>query len=283
MSIVIHNTIEPLLSVEYSIAFQKMIWGYYAQHNRYFTWRNTDNPYHIIVSEIMLQQTQTDRVIEKYEQFLSTFPTLKSLASAKLKDVLIQWQGLGYNRRGMYLHQSAREIMNSYGGIVPQNPELLEKLPGIGYATARSICAFAFNMPTVFIETNIRAVYLHTFFYQQENIHDKQLMPLIAQTVDAKNPREWYYALMDYGVMLKKLHKNPGRKSKHHAVQSTFKGSDRQIRGGIIRLLIKQQHTQKELLKCYEQEDPARVEAILAKMIQEKIITKREDLIYLPE
>ncbi len=274
---------QPLLALEHSIAFQKMIWDYYAQHNRYFTWRHTDNPYHIIVSEIMLQQTQTDRVIYKYEQFLATFPTLESLASATLKDVLTQWQGLGYNRRGMYLHQAAQQIINTYGGLVPQDPELLEQLPGIGYATARSICAFAFNMPTVFIETNIRAVYLHTFFQGQENIHDKQLMPLIAQTVDAANPREWYYALMDYGVMLKKLHKNPSRKSKHHAVQSTFKGSDRQIRGAIIRLLIKQPYTQKELLKHYEHEDPARVQAILAKMIQENIIKNTECLICLPE
>lgn len=278
-----NNIIQAALSLEQSNAFQKTIWDYYAQHSRYFTWRHTDNPYHIIVSEIMLQQTQTDRVTQKYEQFLHAFPTLKSLASATLKEVLIQWQGLGYNRRGMYLHQAAQHIMKTYDGVVPQDPQLLEQLPGIGYATARSICAFAFNIPTVFIETNIRAVYLHTFFYQQENILDKQLLPLISQTVDSTNPREWYYALMDYGVMLKKQYKNPSRKSKHHTVQSTFKGSDRQIRGEIIRHLIKQPYTQEELLTLYAQEGAERMHAILAKMMREKIIKNTKGLIFLPE
>lgn len=260
-----------LLSYEDIHSFKKVIWDYYANHSRYFSWRHTDVPYHIIVSEVMLQQTQTERVAAKYEQFLQQFPTIETLAQATLKDVLTQWQGLGYNRRGMYLHRLAQEIVQRYHAVVPNDPTLLEQLPGIGHATARSICAFAFNVPTVFIETNIRAVYLHTFFPQQTNIHDKQLMPLIAQTVDTQNPREWYYALMDYGVMLKKTYKNPSKKSKHHTVQSKFEGSDRQIRGAIIRLLIKQPLTKNQLIEAFNN-DKQRIDEIIAKMINENMV-----------
>lgn len=275
------NNLPPIiLSSDDLSSFKQMIWNHYAQHGRYFTWRHTYDPYHILVSEIMLQQTQTDRVVHKYEQFLHHFPTVEFLAQATLKDVLTQWQGLGYNRRGMYLHRLAQEIMQKYQGIIPQNPMLLEQLPGIGYATARSICAFAFNMPTVFIETNIRAVYLHNFFPQQTDIHDKQLMPFIEQTVDTTNPREWYYALMDYGVMLKKTFKNPSRKSKHHTVQSKFEGSDRQIRGAIIRMLIKKSMTKDQLINALGG-DKQRASNILHKMIRENIVKEDNKIVML--
>jgi len=132
-------------------------------------------------------------------------------------------------------------VVDEHQGILPKNPLILETFPGIGKATAASICAFAFNVPTVFIETNIRTVFIHFFFKNETKVHDKEIMPLVAQTIDHENPREWYYALMDYGVMLKKIMPNPSRKSRHHAKQSKFEGSDRQIRGMILRLLTKNQ------------------------------------------
>lgn len=279
---IMFNQLSTMLSFDNVTSFQKLIWEYYTHHGRYFSWRHSDDPYHIVVSEIMLQQTQTNRVIDKYEQFLIHFPTIKSLSEATLKNVLTQWQGLGYNRRGMYLHRLAQDIMQKYDGIIPKDPIILEQLPGIGYATARSICAFAFNMPTIFIETNIRAVYLHTFFPQSNSVDDKQLMPLIKQTIDTSNPREWYYALMDYGVMLKKVFKNPSRKSKHHTIQSKFDGSDRQIRGQIIRLLIKEP-INKELLILRLNNDTQNINTILNKMINEKIIQESNNIIMLPE
>jgi A/G-specific adenine glycosylase len=254
--------------------FQDLIWNYYRDHGRSFPWRHSDNPYHIVVSEIMLQQTQTDRVIEKYEHFLHCFPTVHALTTASLKDVLAAWQGLGYNRRGMYLYNAAKIIVELHQGLVPRDPVELQKLPGIGYATARSICAFAFNMPTVFIETNIRAVFIHTFFEHDIAIDDKLLVPLIGQMVNRENPREWYYALMDYGVMLKKKYPNPSRKSKHHTVQSKFEGSDRQIRGAIIRLLLERPYTRIELPLLYNA-DPERIGRIINKMISENIIHEK--------
>ena len=218
--------------------FQNLIYDYYESNKRLFSWRNIDNAYHIVVSEIMLQQTQTDRVAKKYEEFLEVFPTVQSLAEATLDRVIAAWQGLGYNRRAMALKQFAERIVAEYKGTVPRDPEILVTFKGIGPNTAASICAFAFNVPTIFIETNIRSVYIHEFFKDQTEVHDRDLMPFIEQTLDKDDPRTWYYALMDYGVMLKKTLKNPSRKSKHHAKQSRFEGSDRQVRGAILKMLV---------------------------------------------
>ena len=164
--------------------FQNIIYAYYNEHKRDFAWRNTTNPYNIVVSEIMLQQTQTHRVATKYEQFIQKFPDFKTLATAPLKELLLAWQGLGYNRRALALQKTAQIVMLEHNGILPQNPEILKTFPGIGKATAASICAFAFNMPTVFIETNIRSVYIHFFFHNQINIKDAQFLPFIEQTLN---------------------------------------------------------------------------------------------------
>lgn len=217
--------------------FIAIIKSYYQEHKRIFAWRDIDNPYFVYVSEVMLQQTQTTRVIEKFDQFTRAFPTLPSLAQASLAQVLFYWQGLGYNRRGKFLHQAARIMQEQYEGCVPQSPEELVMLPGIGQATASSIAAFAYNSPTVFIETNIRTVFIHFFFPEEEGVTDAALLPLVESTLDYTEPRQWYYALMDYGVMLKKVHGNASRRSKHYTKQSRFEGSTRQVRGAIIRLL----------------------------------------------
>lgn len=217
--------------------FQNFIWEFYAQHGREFAWRNIEDPYKILISEVMLQQTQTARVALKYPPFINQFPDFQTLAAASLQDVLKYWQGLGYNRRGKYLHEIAKKVVNEYKGTLPAEPSVLITLPGLGKMTSASVVTFAFNKPTVFIETNIRAAYLHYFFAKEEEISDSQLMPLIQSTVDKKNPREWYYALMDYGVTLKKKMSNPSRRSAHYTVQSKFEGSDRQIRGMIIKML----------------------------------------------
>lgn len=217
--------------------FQENIWDFYKYHRREFAWRNTQNPYHILVSEIMLQQTQTLRVVDKYEKFIKTFPDFSTLAQAHTQNLLIAWQGLGYNRRALALRAIAQEVMNNFNGVLPDVPEVLKRFKGIGPNTAGSICAFAFNKPVAFIETNIRAVFIYHFFQGKTEIHDKEILPLVHQTVDRSNPREWYYALMDYGVMIKKEFKNPANKSIHYAKQSKFEGSDRQIRGNILKIL----------------------------------------------
>lgn len=217
--------------------FRKVIYDFYAQHGRVLAWRQTTDPYHIVVSEIMLQQTQVERVKYKFNAFIERFPDFTTLAAAPRSQVIEAWQGLGYNRRALALHLAAQRVIEEYQGVLPDDPTILATFKGIGCATAASICAFAFNRPTPFIETNIRAVYLHTFFYQQMGVPDKQLMPLVACTLDTQNPRHWYYALMDYGVALKKAFNNPARQSAHYGKQSRFEGSERQVRGLILKAL----------------------------------------------
>jgi A/G-specific adenine glycosylase len=263
-----------MIKQENIIAFKKFIWKLYTEHKRAFPWRHNANPYEVVISEVMLQQTQTYRVEPKYLAFIAALPNIKALAEADLRTVLTLWQGLGYNRRGKFLHIMAQQIQQNYNGIIPDTPELLAQLPGIGKATAGSICAFAFNKPTIFIETNIRAVFIHYFFSGRNDVHDKEIEPLVAMTVDHENPREWYYALMDYGVYLKKKLPNPSRNSKHHIIQSKFEGSDRQIRGAIIRELTKLQAIESGTLFNVIGGDRARIEYIVQQLINEQFIKK---------
>lgn len=214
-----------------------MIYRYYKEYGRDLPWRTTHNPYYILVSEIMLQQTQVQRVVEKYKQFIRIFPDLSSLGRAPLQEVLKEWQGLGYNRRAMALKQIAQRVTEEFGGDIPSSVETLITFPGIGKATASAIAAFAFQKPAVFIETNIRRVFIHCFFQDKENIKDAELLPFAACTLDTSDPRAWYYALMDYGVMLRDEYENPNRRSAHYQKQSPFQGSNRQIRGMILKVL----------------------------------------------
>lgn len=270
-----------MLSQEKKEQFQSFIWAFYRAHGRVFAWRHNPNPYHVLVSEIMLQQTQTQRVIEKFEQFVTTFTDFRALALASRSDLLSVWQGLGYNRRALYLQQAACQIVEKYGGILPGDSALLCELPGIGPYTAAAICAFAFNQPTICIETNIRAVFIDTFFAQDETVSDKDLLPFIAATVDIHNPRDWYYALMDYGVYIKATRKNPNRKSKHYAKQSTFAGSDRQIRGAIIKQLLHTNHQKQGVLCKAIGCSVDRFTAIIDDLVSEGLVTISDEIIHL--
>ena len=227
-----------MLTPESVLAFQKFVYYYYKEHGRTLPWRQTTNPYCILVSEIMLQQTQVERVVEKYEQFIRKFPDFALLAEAPLHQVLEVWHGLGYNRRAVALKKIARIVMDTFNGTLPADWKTLMTLPGIGRATAAAISAFAFNTPVVFIETNVRTVFIHVFFQGKDDVKDADIYPLVEETLDRSNPREWYYALMDYGVILKKSYKNPSRKSAHHKKQPLFEGSNRQLRGIILNMLI---------------------------------------------
>jgi len=208
----------------------------------------TRDPYHTLVSEVMLQQTQTKRVEEKYLQFLTAFPDFASLAQAPLKKILKVWQGLGYNRRTILLKKISRRVMDEFNGRLPLSDKVLMKLPGIGRATASAIIAFAFNKPAVVIETNIRTVFIHFFFEDKDDVNDREIIPLVEKTLDRSNPRKWYFALMDYGAMLKKRYKNPSRRSSHYKRQTPFKGSNRQIRGMILRMLLAKPSSEHEII-----------------------------------
>ena len=179
--------------------FCSTVKNFYQQRKRSFAWRENITPYKILVSEIMLQQTQTARVVSKFSEWMRRFPTIFDLADASRQEVLCTWQGLGYNRRGLALHEASIKIVSGFDGIVPNDSAILESFYGIGPNTASSICTFAFNQPVVFIETNIRTVFLHHFFQQHEGlVSDKQILPLIEKTLDRSQARDWYYALMEF-------------------------------------------------------------------------------------
>jgi A/G-specific adenine glycosylase len=220
------------------LAFRERIWDYYREHGRDLPWRHNPSPYQVFISEIMLQQTQVARVLVKYPEWLAAFPDFETLAGASVAEVVAAWQGMGYNRRALWLQRSAQTVAHEYGGRLPHDPAVLVTLPGIGPNTAGSIAAFAYEAPMVFIETNIRRVFIHEFFADQAEISDAQLRPLIEAALDREHPREWYYALMDYGAALAKQVPNPNRRSKHYNVQSKFEGSLRQIRGEVLRQLL---------------------------------------------
>ncbi len=245
--------------------FHSTVYSFYELNGRELPWRKTGNPYHIIVSEIMLQQTQVSRVVQKYNDFIEMFPTLESLSNASLKDIYTVWQGLGYNRRALALQQCAHTIVTDFGGKVPSSEVDLVTLPGIGKATASSIAAFAFNIPSVFIETNIRSVYIHHFFSDQEYVSDKEIILLVEQTVDKKNPSDWYHAVMDYGVMLKAHYPYLNKKSAHYHRQSPFQGSERQVRGAILKHLnrSKSGNTVKELAKIIKSDQDLCLKLVL--------------------
>ena len=222
----------------------------------------------------MLQQTQVERVVPKYERFITTFPDFFSLAQAPLRDVLTVWQGLGNNRRALALHTIGQLVVYEYSGKLPDSVEILQTFPGVGPATAGAICAFAFNQPTVFIETNIRRVFIHCFFPGRNGIKDKEILPLVERTLDLSQPRTWYFALMDYGAMLKEMSTNPNRRSAHHTRQPPFAGSNRQIRGLILRFLLENSRaTEGELLRAVGK-SPDLVKKIISQLIDEGFIRK---------
>ena len=218
--------------------FRQAVQDYYRSHGRSLPWRETLDPYAILVSEIMLQQTRVDRVREKYREFLAAFPGFGALARAELSMVLSVWQGLGYNRRAVSLRLCAQAVVERHLGVLPREIWALEALPGLGPYSARAVAAFAFGEPTPFIETNIRSVFIHHFFPGREAVKDSEILPLVERTLDREDPRGWYYALMDFGAMLKKTGVNPSRMSAHHARQSPFPGSNREQRSLILRSIL---------------------------------------------
>ena len=252
--------------------FRAIIYHYYFTNRRSFSWREKISPYRVFISEVMLQQTQTSRVIPKFELFLETFPNFSSLANARFSDVLRVWKGLGYNRRARFLLEAAEIIHDQYNGKLPRTPQQLVALPGIGPATAASIAVFAYDTPHVFIETNIRTVFLHFFFQNADIVDDKQIREHVEATLDKDRPREWYYGLMDYGAMLKRTLGNLNRKSRHYSQQSRFEGSDRQMRGKILQLLLDNMSLSMEEIQTILEEPPERLERIVSSLSKDNIV-----------
>lgn len=261
-----------MLSDEQVYRFRETVWGYFRENRRQMPWRDDPTPYNVLVSELMLQQTQVNRVLPKFQEFMERFPSVKVLAASQLSDVLLAWSGLGYNRRAKFLHAAAQHVVRDFGGQIPSQLEDLTALPGIGKNTAGAILAYAYNHPVIFIETNIRSVYFHHFFVESGSVDDKELLPLLEQTLDHEHPREWYWALMDYGTHLKQTHGNNIARSKHYVRQSKFEGSRRQLRGGVIRRLLQGPLSYRQL--AAEMAD-ARLDSVIADLMQEGFVRKR--------
>lgn len=225
--------------------FRALVWRYYRAHGRHdLPWRKTKNPYRILVSEVMLQQTQVERVIPFYKTFIKQFPTSERLASASLTSVLQMWQGLGYNRRAKMLRAAAQEFTSRTICTI----EELEKLPGVGPYTARAVAAFACNQDVVFVETNIRTAIIHHFFADKKKVSDAEIEKILKQVLPKGKSQEWYSALMDYGAHLKRSGISHNARSKKYAKQSKFPGSLREARGAILRALAKDERTPAYLL-----------------------------------
>lgn len=259
-------------------AFRKIIYTYYKKYGRDFPWRIRSgkiNPYDVLVSEVMLQQTQADRVVPKFKAFTKKFPTIRSLARADQSEVLKLWSGLGYNRRALNLHKAAKIIVEKYKGEIPKDKNTLMTLPSVGPYTAGAIRSFAYNIPDVFLETNIRTVFIHFFYSKRRTkISDNELLKTAEAVLDMKNPSSWYAALMDYGAMLKRTEGNNITKSKHYTKQKAFRGSDRALRGMLIRELIISSRTKAQLIKKSGYV-PERVELQLKNLIKEGFIKSK--------
>lgn len=265
------------LTAEVVSSFQSVIKDYYREHGRVFPWRETTDPYRILVSEFMLQQTQTSRVTDKYTEFIDAFPDVFQLARSPFREVLRVWNGLGYNRRALALHNTAGEIAERYQGQVPDDPVLLRKLPGVGEYTASAMMAIAFNKPAMVVDTNIRTVYLYFFFREMETVGKNEIVPFIEATLDYDSPRKWYYALFDYGVMLKRDKKDleKGKRRK----QSTFRGSDREIRGNILRLLLDTEEMTEDQLLARFLSDEDRLRRIVSQLHEEGLLDSNGGII----
>lgn len=248
---------------------------------REMPWRADTRPYYILVSELMLQQTQVTRVLPKFIEFIRAFPDEQALSSASLGDVLRHWQGLGYNRRAKYLHEAARMVVEEWGGMWPRTVEELQKLPGVGVNTAGAMVAYAYNKSTVFVETNIRTVYLLHFFENKTEVNDAALRDKVAQTIDTEHPREFYWALMDYGTWLKSRGVRNISASMHYRRQSKLEGSIRQVRGQIVSVLARQGTMSEQELRRQLDADE-RFEVALEGVVRDGLVSRpSHDILHL--
>lgn len=262
-------------------AFKQTIRSYYKKHGRSFPWRESTNPYHILVSEIMLQQTQADRVVRFYNRFIETLPTVYALATAPKNLLLTLWKGLGYNRRALQLQKTAQIIISKHRGVVPHSLTALTSLPGVGNATAGDIRSFAFNKSAVVVETNIRTAVIYFFFNntsaKDSLVSESEIESIIKQSLPTRGIRNWYFGLMDYGAMLKKKHGNLSSRASIYTKQKSFKGSQRELRAALLFKIHEASIHETALLKFASKINKDRkqeVPAILDKLAQEGFIKK---------
>ena len=223
--------------------FQTMILTWWKTHRRDLPWRKTHDPYKILVSEIMLQQTQVSRGLPKYIEFLEVFPTVEKLAGAKTSSVLRIWKGMGYNRRALYLQNTAKKVVLDYNGIFPNTEQQLTTLSGVGKYTARAIMVFAFAIDIAVVDTNIRQIITH-FFFDDAPQPEKSIQEVADQLMPKGKAWEWHQALMDYGAIA--LERNEKRSIKKKS--KPFKETNRYFRGRLLDLVYEKQWKEADLM-----------------------------------
>ncbi len=264
--------------------FRRVVWAHYTKHGRHeLPWRKTRDPYKILVSEVMLQQTQVHRVLPMYAEFTRRFPSARRLAAAPLSDVLKAWQGLGYNRRAKMLHAAAKQLGKS---DFPKMATGWQRLPGVGKYTARAVAVFAYGADEILIETNIRTAVIHHFFRNANDtiygikITDAEIEEVLKNAQSKARggmrdrAREWNYALMDYGAFLKRSGVKLNAKSKHYAKQSRFAGSMREARGALLKELARGSSTAPRLLGLLGDDRRDQLKTALAALLREGFVTK---------
>jgi A/G-specific adenine glycosylase len=267
-----------VLSPERIQEFQKKVLSFYKKNGRMLPWRETTDPYKILLSELMLQQTQVNRVIRYYESWIARWPTIHALASASRVEVLQAWMGLGYNTRAMNLHKAARKIVTQFDSDVLEAMRQYKEIPGVGRYTSQAVQIFATNADLVTVDTNIRRIFIKEF-HLPETVSDKELWMLAERCLPNGRSREWHNALMDYGALHLTAQKT-GIKSKTR--QSRFEGSDRQLRARIIRILLQNDESLMNISRILNVERTW-LQRILEKLISEDIILKKNNRYYLKE
>lgn len=272
--------------------FNQILLDWHKDNYRDMPWRRTRDPYRILVSEIMLQQTQVDRVRTKYAEFLKAFPTVQALAKASLGEVLSAWSGLGYNRRAKYLHDCAKEVVRACGGKFPKNESELRKLPGIGPSTAAALMSFAFRGESPMIDTNIRRILVRVFFGATIP-SDKDLYAFATTLIIRGGGREWNYAMLDVGATLctarnhspkcpfMKLH-GEVRDFVYKKPQTKFLDSRRSYRGKVLQLLAKERTISARALHKYIGKKIPEMDEILLDLKKEGLIVIKNGTIALP-
>lgn len=258
--------------------FQQFIFHWWKENRRDLPWRKTRNPYHILVSEVMLQQTQVARVLPKYKEFLQAFPTVPDLAAASPASVLRMWKGMGYNRRALYLQKTAQAIVSDHKGKFPQDEKKLLALPGIGKYTARAILVFGFKKDVSMVDTNVRQIITH-FFYSGIPQKEKIIDETAERLVPIGKSWEWHQALMDFGALeLKNLKpRSPVSPISPRKSSVPFRQTNRFFRGRVMDMLrvgdMKELVLITEFAKLYDK-DESFIQEILAGLVKDGLIAR---------
>lgn len=256
---------------------QAKVWDHYRRAARPMPWRSDPSPYHVIISEFMLQQTSVERVLPKYTAWVKRFPDFSTLASASVGEVVAAWKGLGYNRRALWLHTLAKRVESDFAGSLPKDGRTLQSFHGVGENTAGAVAAYAFEQPVVFVETNVRRVFLHHCFASEIGVTDAHIRPLVAQALVGQPARQWYWALMDYGAFLGRTIPNPNRRSRHYTRQSSFEGSHRQLRGQILEHVLQGTSTLSMLVRKLDNFAPKQIKHAVAELSQEGFLSCQDE------